>query len=64
MDTYTSLDEFEFLADQILDCSWVSGKIPLDLQWERCYNHSSTFSFEWILILEGNKDNYKSLNGF
>ena len=32
-------------------------KIPIDLPWKKCCNHSSTFIFEWIFfILAGNKD--------
>ena len=33
-------------------------KIPIDLQWERCCNHSSAFiSNQIFFILAGNKDN-------
>ena len=35
-------------------------KIPLDLQWEKCWDHSSAFNFEWIcFILADNKENSK-----
>ena len=66
---HTSLNEFEFLADHISDCGarclCASGKIPTDLQWEKCCDHSSAFIFELVfLIFAGNKDNHKSLNGF
>ena len=66
---HTSLNEFESLADHISDCGarylCASGKIPTDLQWEKCCDQSSAFIFELVfLILAGNKDNQKSLNGF
>ena len=35
-------------------------KIPLDLQWEKCWDHSSAFNFEWIFfILADHKENSK-----
>ena len=40
-------------------------KIPIDLQWEKCCDHSSSFNLEWIfLILAYNKNNYKGLDDF
>ena len=40
-------------------------KIPLYLYLEKYSEHSSAFTFGWILIiLTGNKDNYKSLDEF
>ena len=40
-------------------------KIPIDLQWEKCCEHSSTFILNWIVfIFAGNKDNHKSLDEF
>ena len=63
------MDENEILADQILDCGvscpCASEKIPIDLQREKCCDHFSALIFELIfLILAGNKDMYKNLNGF
>ena len=63
-------DEFEFRPDWTFDhgvsCPYASGKIPIDLQWEKCCDHSSAFIFEWtFLIVAGiNKVNHKSLDAF
>ena len=42
----------------------VSGIITIDLHLEQCYDHSSTFIFDLIFILVGNKDMHKSLDEF
>ena len=48
-----------------VSCPWASGKIPIDLYWEKCCDHSSTFIFGWIFfILADNKTNHKSPDGF
>ena len=40
-------------------------KIPIDLQWERCGEHSSAFiSGQIFFILAGNKDNRKISDEF
>ena len=41
------------------------GKIPINLKWEKCCDHSSAFNFKLIFfILADNKNNYKSLDEF
>ena len=40
-------------------------KIPIDLQWERCCEHSSAFISDQIFfILAGNKNNHKISDEF
>ena len=39
-------------------------KIPIDLLWEICCDHSSAFNFKLIFFILADKDNYKSLNEF
>ena len=42
----------------------IQWKIPIDLKWEKCCDHSSAFSFEWIFFILAYKDKYKSLDEF
>ena len=38
-------------------------KIPIDLQWEKCFEHSGASVFEWIFFIRaGNEDMHKSLD--
>ena len=62
-------DWFEIQQDPTRDlwvtCPWAFGKIPIDLNWEKCCDHSSAFNFEWIFfIFADNKNNYLSLDEF
>ena len=55
---HESLDEFEFRQDPTTD-------YRLDLQWEKCCEHSSAFIFDWIFfIVAGNRDMHIRLDGF
>ena len=42
-------DEIEIRPDLtmkcVVSCPWASEKIPIDLQWEKCCDHSSAFIF-------------------
>ena len=43
----------------------MSVKIPIDLQSEKCCDHSSVFIFDWnFFVLAGNEDMHKSLDEF
>ena len=62
-------DEFEIQRDSTVDCGVscpsVFEKIPIDLQWERCCEHSSPFISDRIFfILADNKDNHKISDEF
>ena len=68
-DNHKISNGFEIRQDLTRDlwasCPWASGKIPIDLLWEKCCDHSSTFIFGWIFfILTDNKTNHKSSNEF
>ena len=40
-------------------------KIPIDLQWNKCCDHSSTLIFDWnFFILAENKNTHESLSEF
>ena len=40
-------------------------KIPIDLQWKKCCEHSSAFFFNLIVfVLASNKNNHESFNEF
>ena len=57
---HKSYNELAFQPDQTLNCGvscpWVSGKISIDLQWEKCWDHSYVFifngSFSFLLVSE------------
>ena len=68
-DSHKISDEFEIRVDSTLDCGvscpWAFEKIPIDLQWERCCEHSSAnISDQIFFILAGNKDNHKISDEF
>ena len=66
-DNHKVSDKFEIWPDPTIDCvvscPRATEKIPIDLQWEKCCDHSSAFTFDWnFFILAGNKDMHKSLD--
>ena len=66
-DIHNISDEFEIRLDRTKDCGvscpWASGKIPIDLLWEKSCEHSSSFIFDLIiLILAGKEDMHESLD--
>ena len=69
-DSHKISDNFEIRVDSTMDCRvscpCAFEKIPIDLQWERCCEHSSAFISDQILnfILAGNKDNHKISDEF
>ena len=53
--------EFDFGPNQMthfgVTCPWASKKFPIDLQWEKCCLHASSFIFDQIIIkVAGNQD--------
>ena len=68
-DIYNISDEFEIRPDRTkgcgVSCPWASGKIPIDLQWGKSCEHSSSFIFDLInLILAVMEDIHESLDEF
>ena len=58
-------DEIEIRPDRTKDygvsCPWASGKIPIDLYWDKSCEHSKSFMFDSIiLILAGNEDMHEA----
>ena len=68
-DNHKVSDKFKIQEDPTMDrgvsCPRASEKIPIDLQWEKCCDHSSAFVFDWnFFILAGSNDMHESLDEF
>ena len=66
---YNISNEFKIRPDRTKDCGvscpWASGKISINLYWEKCCELSSTCIYDQIFfILAGNRDIHESLDEF